>query len=283
MNEILIAALVVGAIGALCAVMLIVASKFFSVEEDEKVTKLRECLPGANCGACGYAGCDGYAKALAEDGVKTNLCIPGADAVAKQIAEILGVEAEDVIEQVAVIHCYGDCNHTAKKMEYEGIASCAAAKTLYGGAGLCSFGCIGLGDCVSVCPQEAICIENGMAHINTRLCIGCGLCAKTCPRGIIELMADIERVLVTCNNREKGAVARKECSNACMGCKKCEKSCPTGAITVVDNLARINYELCKNCDTCASVCPVGCILVSDFSGIHRYVKDETKDAVKETN
>ena len=277
MNEILMAALVVGGIGALCAVMLIAASKFFAVEENETVTKLRECLPGANCGACGYAGCEGYAKALAEGGVKTNLCIPGGDGVAKQIADVLGVEAEDVIEQVAVIHCYGDCDHTSKKMQYEGIASCAAAKTLYGGAGLCSFGCIGLGDCVSVCPQEAICIEKGIAHINARVCVGCGLCAKTCPRGIIELMADVKRVLVTCHNQEKGAVARKECSNACMGCKKCEKSCPTGAITVVDNLARINYELCKNCDTCASVCPVGCILVSDFSGIHRFVKDEPKE------
>ena len=278
MYEILIAALVVGGIGALCALMLIAASKFFAVEENETVGKVRECLPGANCGACGYAGCDGYAKALAEEeGIKTNLCIPGADAVAKQIAEILGVEAEDVVEQVAVIHCYGDCEHTKKKMTYEGIESCAAAKALYGGTGLCNYGCIGLGDCVSVCPQEAICIENGMAHIDTRLCIGCGLCAKTCPRGIIELMADVEKVLVTCQNRDKGAVARKACSNACMGCKKCEKSCPAGAIKVVDNLAVINYELCTKCDTCAKVCPVGCILVSDFSGIHRYVETVSED------
>ena len=278
MSGILTAALVVGGIGALCALMLIAASKFFAVKENETVGKIRECLPGANCGACGYAGCDGYAKALAEEeGIKTNLCIPGADAVAKQIADILGVEAEDVVEQVAVIHCYGDCEHTKKKMEYEGIDSCVAAKTLYGGTGLCNYGCIGLGDCVSVCPQDAICIENGMAHIDTRLCIGCGLCAKTCPRGIIELMADVEKVLVTCQNRDKGAVARKACSNACMGCKKCEKSCPSGAIKVVDNLAVIDYNLCTKCDTCAKVCPVGCILVSDFSGIHRYVETVNKE------
>lgn len=269
MTEILIAALVVGAIGALCAIVLVVASKFFAVKENETVTKLRECLPGANCGACGYAGCDGYAKALAEQDEKTNLCIPGGKAAATQIAEVLGVEAEEVVEQVAVIHCYGDCNHTAKKMEYAGIRSCAAAKSMYGGAGLCSFGCIGLGDCVAVCPQEAICIENGMAHIDTRLCVGCGLCAKVCPRGIIELMSDEERVLVTCANHDKGALARKECAGACIGCKKCEKSCPSGAIKVVDNLAKIDYSLCENCDTCAANCPVGCILVSDFSGIHK--------------
>ena len=281
MNGILIAALIVGGIGALCALMLVIASKFFAVEENEKIGAIRECLPGANCGACGYAGCDGYAKALAEEeGIKTNLCIPGADAVAKQIADILGVEAEDVVEQVAVIHCYGDCYHTARKMEYEGIRSCAAAQTLYGGAGRCTYGCIGFGDCVAVCPQDAICLKNGIAHIDTRRCIGCGLCAKSCPRGIIELMADVDRVRVTCQNKDKGAVARKQCSGACIGCKMCEKNCPEGAIKVVDNLAVIDYALCKNCDTCAKVCPVGCILINDFSGIHRVVGNESDQDAK---
>lgn len=274
--DILIATLIVAGIGLVCAIMLVLAAKFFAVSEDETEKQIRECLPGANCGACGYAGCDGYAKALAEskDGepIKSNLCIPGADAVAKQIAEILGVEFEDVIEQVAVIHCYGDCEHTAHKMDYVGIRSCEAAKTMYGGEGKCTFGCIGLGDCVKVCPQDAICLENGMAHIDTRKCIGCGLCVRTCPRGIISLMADVESVLVTCNNKDKGAVARQKCSNACIGCKKCEKNCPTGAIKVVDNLATIDYSLCTKCEECAKNCPVGCILVSDFNGIHNAKK-----------
>ena len=138
--EILIAAVAVAAIGALCAVMLVLASKFFAVEENEKVGEIRECLPGANCGACGYAGCDGYAKALAEEeGIKTNLCVPGGDTTSKKISEILGVEFEDVVEQVAVVHCYGDCNHTSNKMDYVGIQSCEAAKTLYGGYGKCKF------------------------------------------------------------------------------------------------------------------------------------------------
>lgn len=270
MNPILIAAIVVAAIGAVCAVVLVVASKFFSVEENETEKKIRECLPGANCGACGYAGCDGYAKALAEGGeAKANLCIPGADAAARQISEILGVEFEDVVEQVAVIHCYGDCEHTANKMDYAGIQSCEAAKLMYGGQGKCVYGCIGFGDCAAVCPQGAICIENGIAHINTRKCIGCGLCAKACPRGLITVMADVERVLVTCNNTEKGAVVRNKCSNGCIGCKKCEKNCESGAISVVDNLARIDYSKCTSCLKCAENCPVGCILISDFNGIHK--------------
>ncbi len=276
MNPILVAALVVAAIGALCAVMLIAASKFFAVEEDETVTRIRECLPGANCGACGYAGCDGYAKALAEDkeknekSIKANLCIPGADSTARRISEILGVEFEDVVEQVAVVHCYGDCNHTSNKMDYVGIESCEAAKLMYGGNGKCVYGCIGLGDCVRVCPQEAICLKNGIAHIDTRKCIGCGLCARACPRNLITVMRDVDCVLVTCNNTEKGAAVRGKCSNGCIGCKKCEKSCASGAIKVTENLARIDYDLCTNCGECAKNCPVGCILVSDFSGMHRY-------------
>ncbi len=275
MSAILIAVLVVCGIGAVCAVMLIAASKFFAVVEDETYGKIRECLPGANCGACGYAGCDGYAKALAEEaGIKTNLCVPGGDGTAKQIAEILGVECEDVVEQVAVIHCYGDCYHTSNKMDYVGIETCEAAKLFYGGSGKCVYGCMGLGDCVRVCPQNAICIKNGIAHIDTRICIGCGICTRACPRGLIELMADTERVLVTCNNREKGAAVRGKCTNGCIGCKKCEKNCPTGAITVSDNLAHIDYEKCSNCGLCAENCPVGCILVSDFNGIHTYVPKE---------
>ena len=268
--DILIAIVIVAGIGLVCAIMLVLASKFFAVREDKKFIAIRECLPGANCGACGYAGCDSYAKALSkDDSVKTNLCTPGADAVAKQIADILGKEAEDVIEQVAVIHCYGDCSHTVNKMDYFGINNCDAAKTLYGGKGKCGFGCMGFGDCVKSCPQNAICMQNGIAHVNPRLCIGCGICTRICPQGLIALISDEENILVTCSNKERGAIARSKCSNACIGCKKCEKNCPSGAIKVVDNLAHVDYSLCTKCGLCAENCPVGCILISDFNGIHK--------------
>lgn len=269
---ILIAAGVVVAIGILCAVMLVVAAKYMAVPVNEMFTRARECLPGANCGACGYTGCDGYAKALADGSeTRTNLCIPGADAVAKQLSETLGLAFADVIEQVATIHCGGDCKATGPRAEYKGIASCAAANLIYSGGGKCSQGCIGLGDCARACPQDAICIEDNIAHIDTRKCTGCGICTRTCPHHLIDLMPDVERVLVTCSNTQKGAQTRSECSHGCIGCHKCEKNCPTGAIAVVDNLARIDYEKCIKCDTCAKVCPTGCIMISDFSGIHRYI------------
>lgn len=273
MNDILTAVIPVVIIGIICAVVLVVASKFMSVKENEKIPVIRECLPGANCGACGFAGCDGYAKALAEnEGTPTNLCVPGGDSVSKKISEILGVEFEDVIEQVAVVHCMGDCRYTNDRVDYDGIKSCAAAKLIFGSKGDCSYGCMGLGDCVSVCPNNAICIEDGVARINTKNCIGCGLCTKACPNHLITLMADVERVIVSCNNKDKGAYTRKACKNGCIGCKKCEKVCSSGAIKVVDNLATIDYSKCPDCDdfgVCARECTTGCIVVADFSGIHR--------------
>lgn len=264
-----IAAGIVSAIGLLCALLLVIADKFMAVKEDDRVAKVRECLPGANCGACGFTGCDGYAKALIETpGTKTNLCVPGSDAVAKQIASILGVEAEDVIEQIAYVHCHGDCSRTSKKHEYKGIESCAAAKLFFGGDGSCTYGCMGYGDCAKVCPNGAICIENGIAHVDPRKCTGCGLCAKTCPNKIISLMPDTAKTVVTCSNKEKGAVAAKKCTNACIGCMKCAKNCPAEAIKVENFLAQIDYDKCVHCGKCAEVCPVHAIKVTDLTGAH---------------
>ena len=278
-NDILTAVIPVVIIGIICGAVLVIASKLMAVKEDERFPKIRECLPGANCGACGFAGCDGYAKALCEqEGLATNLCVPGADAVSKQLSEIMGVEFEDVIEQVAVVHCAGDCDKTQDKYEYSGLQSCAAAKLLYGGKGSCTYGCLGLGDCVSVCPKNAISVKNGVAVVDSKECIGCGLCTKTCPQKIISLVADIEKVVVTCSNKDKGAVTRKACSNGCIGCKKCERVCPLGAIKVVDNCAVIDYDKCTDCPdfgVCAKNCTTGCIILSDLSGLHR-MKEEKK-------
>lgn len=271
-NDIILAAAIVGAIGLICSVILVLAAKFMSVEKDEKEEKLRAALPGANCGACGYTGCDGYAAALAcGEEARTNLCIPGADAVSRQISDILGVEFADVVEQVAFVHCTGDCNTAKLKNNYAGsIDTCMAASLLWKGEKACSNGCLGHGDCAAVCPNDAICIENGIAHVDSRKCSGCGLCTKACPKHLIELMPDVDKVVLTCVNREKGATAKKKCDNACIACKKCEKACEHDAIHVIDNLAQIDYSKCVHCEICASVCPVGCIKISDFRGIHKY-------------
>lgn len=274
LDAILPAAVCVAGIGLICAVILVVAARFMAVREKSREKELRACLPGVNCGACGYPGCDGYAAALAEKTEKrTNLCIPGGDGVSKKISQVLGVEFQDTIEQVAVIHCCGDCEHAANKADYSGIQTCSGAKMLYGGEHACTYGCLGKGDCAAICPYDAIYMEKGIAHVHAPKCVGCGLCVKTCPNKIITLMSDIKREAIACSNREKGAVARKKCTNACIACGKCEKICPTGAITIEENLARIDYDKCTSCGKCGQVCPVGCILSEDHSGRHRFPKE----------
>lgn len=277
--DVLVAAGVLFSVSLVAALLLTLASRVFAVKTDDRIPAVRACLPGANCGACGFAGCDGYAEALVLRDAKTNLCIPGADKVAADIAALLGKEAEDVVEQVAVVACDGNCNARLARNTYAGIESCAAAKMQFGGPSACAYGCIGYGDCVAVCPQNAICITDGIARIDSRACVGCGKCATVCPQSVIKMFPDVRRTLVLCQSHDMGAATRKVCKNGCIGCKKCEKLCPHGAVTVVDNLAVIDYEKCENCHACVKVCPTGAIAYADISGFHRHVSAERTSAV----
>ena len=259
MIPILIAFGVVSAIALIAGVLLALISHFFSVPEDETVKAVRACLPGVNCGACGYKGCDDYAAAVAEGKAKPNLCVPGAEATAKELGEILGMEVEAPKDVVAFVHCNGHCEATTKKAVYDGISTCKAASMLYGGPDACRFGCLGLGDCAAACPAGAICMRDGIAHVDTERCLGCGLCRDVCPKHIISMVPQETEAVVMCSSEAKGADARKACKNACIGCQKCVKVCPHGAVSVVNNLARIDYDKCEGCGLCADACPTGCM------------------------
>ncbi|MCL1806564.1 MAG: RnfABCDGE type electron transport complex subunit B [Oscillospiraceae bacterium] len=273
MDNVVIAIGSVTAIGAVLAALISVASKLMAVKTDERAALILECLPGSNCGACGYPGCSGYANALLSGGAAINLCTPGGAAAAKRLSEIIGGEAGRVEERLAVVHCRGDCNAIQTKMEYTGIQTCRAAKPLFGGEGACAFGCLGYGDCKPVCPSGAIWIENGLAHIIKRLCTGCGLCVKACPNKLITIEDADETSFILCKNIEKGGVARKKCVNACIGCKKCARECPSGAITIEDNLAVIDYEKCTHCEHCAETCVTNCIQLGIYrSGVSKAEK-----------
>ena len=264
MDGILTPVLAVSVIGLACAVILSIASKVMAVKVDERFGVVRECLPGANCGACGFAGCDAYAQALI-DGVtdKTNLCIPcGADS-AKGISEALGLKFEATEAKVAQVKCHGCLQNTSDKMEYLGPQTCAASKQFFSGRGSCSWGCMGFGDCALACPYGAIDIVDQLAHINRDLCIGCGICVRTCPAHIIEVVPVSAKVFVACSSHDKGAVTKKVCKTGCIACRKCEKTCPHGAITVADNLAYIDPEKCTSCGACVEVCPVNAILTHE--------------------
>lgn len=85
--------ILVVALGLIFGVILTIASIVMYVPVDEVVAQVREELPGANCGACGYSGCDGYAAAFGEDrNTPVNKCPVGGPAVAEKIAAILGVK-----------------------------------------------------------------------------------------------------------------------------------------------------------------------------------------------
>lgn len=262
--DILIALAVVGGVGLVAAISLALFSHFFGIPQDEREKALRENLPGINCGACGFKGCDDYAAAMARGEAGPSLCVPGGADVSASLSEILGVEAAPTKKRVAFVHCNGNCNATSKKMIYDGIKTCSAAAGVYGGPNSCSYGCMGFGDCAAVCPTGAICVEDGIARIDARLCIGCGLCARTCPKGIISPAPRGTTTVVMCNSKDKGAEARKACKNACIGCKKCEIACPEGAITVENNLAKIDYDKCISCGICVKGCPTGCLKAIDI-------------------
>lgn len=259
MNEIILPIIIVSALGLFFGALLVFASKKLATETDETVQKIRDLLPGANCGGCGYASCDSYAAAIANDGAPVNACNVGGKQVADQIAAIMGVEAEEQKQVKAYVRCQGCAEKPEDLLDYRGVKTCGAVSAFYGGRVNCTYGCVGYGDCVAVCPFGAISIQNAIAVIEPSLCVGCLACVKTCPKGIIGTIPAEKGYAVACRNHEQGKYTRVNCSHGCIGCKKCEKVCEAGAITVEGFLASIDNDKCTLCGACAENCPAKCI------------------------
>ena len=267
MNVILIAVIVLGSIGLVAALILFLAAKRFAVHEDERIGKVAEVLPQANCGGCGFPGCSGFAgacvKAADKGSLEGLLCPVGGQPVMEKVADILGMKAEASAPKVAVVRCNGTCESRPRIAEFDGAQSCRVQQMLGSGETACAYGCLGCGDCVAACQFDAIHMgENGVPVVDADKCTACGACAKACPRRIIELRnkgKKERRVYVSCVNKEKGAVAVKSCANACIGCGKCAKACPMEAITVTDNLSYIDYKKCIACRKCVTECPTKAI------------------------
>lgn len=255
LKEILIPFGIFVVLGAVIGLLLAVASKIFHVETDERVEKITECLPGANCGGCGFAGCSGLAEAIVKGEAKTNACTVSGDETSSAIAEIMGVKAEKAVRMRAQVMCSGSKECAEHKLYYEGIKDCRAAAALGGGGKTCPNGCIGLGTCADACPFKAISIENGIAVVDYTKCRGCGVCVAACPKKIIELIPYDARHWVGCKSVTKGPQTKKMCAVGCIGCGICAKNCPEGAISVKDNIAHIDYSKCTACDVCVDKCP----------------------------
>jgi len=221
-------------------------------------------LPKANCGACGFAGCESYADWLVSDQkASVEKCTVGGPELAVGIGRLFGKEVTVTAKKKAVIVCSGGENCT-DRFSYQGVSTCKAVNLVFGGQKSCLYGCLGFGDCVKVCPFNAITLDGPgkVPVINLAKCTGCGLCVASCPKKIIELVEEEKfKVAVSCKSKDKGAVVRKICKTGCIGCGICVKNCPVNDIVLENNLARIKYENCNNCGICVAKCPTKSIRV----------------------
>ena len=264
MVEVIIAALVIGGLGAIFGIGLSYASKVFSVKIDERVLKIREILPGANCGACGFAGCDAFAYVVADGKAAVTDCPVGGEAVAQKLANIMGVKVVEVEKSVARVMCNGRCSVSKEKYSYRGIDDCFAAVQLFVGHKACSYGCLGHGNCAKVCPFNAIDMIGGIARVIEDRCKACGKCIEACPKNLIKMVPKDKKYSVICCSKNNGAVTKKNCEVGCIGCAQCVKVCRYGAVSVEGHLAMIDYNKCTNCGECAVVCPTMAIRKMDF-------------------
>lgn len=272
--SVLIAAAVLGGMGLIFGALLALAAKKFAVPENPTRDAVREQLPGANCGGCGFPGCDGYAQAVADGKADVNRCPVGGAAVAKAIAGIMGVEAEDKEKLVATVRCRGSLDKCGLRFHYDGPMDCKSAALVAEGDKACRYACLGLGDCEKACPFGAITVnENRLAVVDEEKCQGCGVCVAACPRGVLDMIPLSQPVHRTCSAMEKGKVVRDNCSAGCIGCGKCERSCKFGALKMVDNLPHIDQNKCVGCMSCADNCPTGALKSTESLRRHALIHD----------
>jgi len=232
--------------------------KIFHVDTDPNVEKVREVLSGANCGGCGLAGCDAFAGAVVKGDAEVNGCIAGGSDCTDKISKILNKAGVELKPQIAVLACQGSKECAVDKAAYKGIQTCAGAQLVMNGTKKCAFGCIGLGDCIKVCPFGALSMgENGLPVVDKNKCIGCGKCNKACPKKLFRIIdADTKGPIGLCSSKsDNKPQIKKDCAKGCLKCGSCARKCPSGALELKNGLPVVDYSKCTSCGECVTACP----------------------------
>ncbi|MCX5668177.1 MAG: RnfABCDGE type electron transport complex subunit B [Candidatus Omnitrophica bacterium] len=247
-------------LGLIFGVALAYALKLFGIEADPAISLITSALPGSNCGACGKAGCAGFAQALKKGEAMPSGCAVSNEEARISIAKILGIDYNPGVKTIAAVLCNGG-TRARNKYVYRGIRNCKAASLVFGGHKACAFGCLEFGDCVDLCPFDAVTIApDGLPVVDAHKCTACGKCVAVCPKKLFELIPADKLYYVKCSSKDAGAVVAKACSAGCIACRKCEKACPSSAVKVENNLSKIDYGKCQNMGKCFEVCPTKAIV-----------------------
>ena len=254
--------LAVSGLGAVFGLLLSIASRYLHVTRDKQLEEVEAALPQLNCGACGYAGCAAYARAVKEADAAIDLCTPGGEETARKLASILGREMSYSQDRpVTQVHCRGGRGTARYAFTYSGLRDCTALYLLGGGDKVCTYGCLGQGSCIKVCPVDCIAYDGqGLVWVDKERCIACGKCIEVCPTKVMRFIPKSADVIVACNSHDSGAATKNACTVGCTGCKLCEKRSPEGGFVVTDYLSTIDYQAQGDRRPAEEKCPPRCII-----------------------
>lgn len=253
---------ILGGVGLVFAVFIALAYWKLRVWEDPRIDAVAAMLPGANCGACGFPGCRGFAEQAVAGKVQPAACnVINADGAA-QIAAYLGVDAGQANRKIARLLCAGGSNVSVRQAEYRGLETCGAAAAVAGGGKACAWGCLGFGDCCVSCKFDAIHMnEVGLPVVDVATCTACGDCVAACPKGLFEIIPLDQKLLVQCRSALEGDGVLASCAVGCTACGKCVMDAAPGLVTIERGAARVHYELNALADPAATRrCPTGAIV-----------------------
>lgn len=260
-SSVLGAMAILGGVGFAFAAVIAVCSRKLRVWEDPRIDAVAALLPGANCGACGSAGCRNFAEKLVAGKAQPVGCTVASPDATLSIASYLGVGAGAAVKRVARLMCAGGRDVATQQAEYRGYPSCAAAASVSTGGKGCAWGCMGLADCERSCAFGAIRMgPTGLPVVDPAKCTACNDCVVACPKDLFVVLPVTRRLLVQCKSALVGDAAEAVCKVACTACGKCVQDAKPGLIQIANGIAVVDPARSELEEPAATVrCPTGAI------------------------